>query len=72
VILLGAEDCPRFAPPSLPVEFDRTTLYLARAFRRHLAVMNEDLGSWECVGREFEAVWAADDLAALATTTPPS
>lgn len=71
-VLLGAVDVPRFAPPSLPAEFDRTTLYLARAFKRHWAVMLEDFGSWDCIGRELAAVWEADDLAALATTAPPS
>jgi len=60
---LSQVDVPRFAPPSSRPEFDRTTLYLARAFRRHLEVLREDLGDWECVGREFEAVWASDDAA---------
>ena len=59
-------DVPRFAPPAQPVEFDKTTLYLARAFRRHFAELKEDLGDWECIGREIEAVWAADDAAAAA------
>lgn len=57
-------DVPRYLPPSQPVEFDKTTLYLARAFRRHFLQMREDFGDWECVGREIEAVWSADDLAA--------
>jgi hypothetical protein len=57
-------EVPRFAPPSQPVEFDKTTLYLARAFRRHLEQMVEDYGSFECIGIELKAVWAADDAAA--------
>lgn len=57
-------DVPRFAPPAQPVEFDKTTLYLARAFRRHFMELREDFGSWDCIGREIEAVWQADDEAA--------
>lgn len=60
---LGAADVARYAPPALPVRFERTTLYIARAFRRHFEQMAFDFGSWECVGRELEAVWAADDQA---------
>lgn len=59
-------EVPRFAPPSQPVDFDKTTLYVARAFRRHFAEMRGDFGSWECIGRELEAVWRADDEAAAA------
>lgn len=40
---------------------DRTTVYLARAFRRHFTGMLDDLGSWECVGRELASVWSEDD-----------
>lgn len=54
---------PRFAPVSTPPTFDRTTLYLARAFRRHFEQMRLDFGDWECIGRELEAVWAEDDAA---------
>lgn len=60
---LGAAEVGRYSPPSMPVEFDRTTLYIARAFRRHFEQMALDFGSWECIGREFEAVWAGDDVA---------
>jgi hypothetical protein len=60
---LGAADVDRYSPPSMPVEFDRTTLYIARAFRRHFEQMALDCGSWECIGREFKAVWAGDDQA---------
>jgi hypothetical protein len=60
---LSQVDVPRFAPPSTVPTFDRTTLYLARAFRRHFEEMRADFGDWECVGRELEAVWAADDEA---------
>lgn len=58
---LGAVDVPRFAAPSEPPEFERTTLYLARTYRRHLEEMLADLGDWTCVGREFASVWAKDD-----------
>jgi hypothetical protein len=64
---LGAEDVPRFAPPAQSVEFDKTTLYLARAFRRHFEEMRATFGDWECVGRELAGVWEADDLARAAT-----
>ena len=60
---MSAVEVPRFAPPSTVPTFERTTLYLARAFRRHLGEMLDDFGSWECVGRELEAVWKADDQA---------
>jgi hypothetical protein len=56
-------DVPRFAPDTTPPTFDRTTLYLARAFRRHFEEMLEDFGSWRCVGSELEGVWQADDEA---------
>lgn len=51
----------RYAPPQAAPEFDRTTLYLARTFQRHLREMLEDFGSWECVGREIEAIWLQDE-----------
>jgi len=43
---------------------DKTTLYLARTFRRYWAEQKADLGQWECIGREFEAVWEEDDALA--------
>lgn len=61
--LLTHVEVPRFAPPSEPPEFDRTTLYLARSFRRHLEEMRAEFGDWVCVGREFEAIWRQDDEA---------
>ena len=60
---LSQVEVPRFAPEVIPPTFDRTTLYLARAFRRHLEEMQADFGSWACIGAEFEAVWRADDEA---------
>lgn len=56
-------EVPRFAPVNVPPTFDRTTLYLARAYRRHFEQMLEDLGDGECVMRELRAVWVADDEA---------
>ena len=56
-------EVPRFAPPATEQDFGKTTLYLARAYRRHLQEMLQDFGAWECVGREFQAVWDKDDLA---------
>jgi hypothetical protein len=44
-----------------PPTFERTTLYVARTFRRHFEAMLEDFGSWRCIGSELEAVWKADD-----------
>lgn len=58
---LGQVDVQRFVAPATVGTFDRTTLYLARAFRRHWEEALEDFGSWECIGREFQAVWKADD-----------
>lgn len=54
-------EVPRFAVPQDPPRFDTTTLYLARAYRKHFEAMREDFGDWECIGREIEAVWRADD-----------
>lgn len=51
-----------------PPQHDRTTLYLARTFRKHFQRMHEDLGSGECVWREFEAIWRLDDEAKEGTT----
>jgi hypothetical protein len=56
-------DVPRFVFDYTPPQFDRTTLYLARAFRRHFEEMKADFGDWDCVGREIEAIWSADDQA---------
>lgn len=54
-------EVPRFAAPAESPEFDRTTLYIARAFRRHFEELLAERGDWECVGRELAAVWARDD-----------
>lgn len=62
---LTSVEVPRFAPPSELPQFDRTTIYLARAFRRHFETMLEDLGDFECIGREIKGVWAADDAARM-------
>jgi hypothetical protein len=59
-------EVPRFAPASEPATVERTTLYLARAYRIHFGLKLEELGSWECVGREMAGVWEADDRAAAA------
>jgi hypothetical protein len=56
-------DVNRFVLDSAPPDFERTTLYLARAYKRHFAEMLADHGDWLCLGREIEAVWAADDEA---------
>ena len=52
---------PRFAAEVKASTHDRTTLYLARAFRRHWDEMLSDFGDWECIGRELESVWREDD-----------
>ena len=59
-LLLGAE-VPRFTPEVKASTHSKTTLYLARAFRRHWAEALADLGDWECIGRELEAIWREDD-----------
>lgn len=53
----------RFAPPQEAPQFDKTTQYIAVAFRRHLSEMLADFGDWECIGREFEAIWQQEDKA---------
>jgi hypothetical protein len=60
---LSSVDVPRFVAPQIQPTYDRTTLYLSRAFRRHFQEMLSDFGSWDCVGREIESVWTADDQA---------
>jgi hypothetical protein len=69
---LSQVEVPRFAPDATPPTFDRTTLYLARAFRRHFEEMLEDFGSWRCIGDELQAVWAADDAVKGAEGTGPA
>jgi hypothetical protein len=56
-------EVPRLAVSTDPPRFDTTTLYVARAFRRHWETMLEDLGDWECIGRELAEVWRLDDEA---------
>lgn len=56
-------EVPRFAPPSTPPEFDRTTVYLARSFRRHFEELLADFGAWDCIGKEIESIWRRDDEA---------
>ena len=51
----------RFAPPQDAPQFDRTTAYIANTFRRHFEELRADFGDWECIGREFEAIWAQAD-----------
>lgn len=54
-------DIGRYSAPQAAPSFDRTTAYLARVFRRHWEQMLEDMGDWECVGRELAEVWRVDD-----------
>lgn len=51
---------PRFEPEVRRYSFDKTTAYIARTFRRHLAEM---LSNGEDLARTFRAVWEEDDLA---------
>jgi hypothetical protein len=51
----------RFAPPQEAPQFDRTTVYIATAFRRHFEEMKSEGMDWECIGREFEAIWKHSD-----------
>jgi hypothetical protein len=51
----------RFAPPQEAPTFDRTFLYLAKTFRRFWTEALEDYGDWDCIGREFQAIWAEED-----------
>ncbi len=60
---LAQVEVQRFAPDTTPPTFERSTLYVARAFRRHWEEMLLDFGSWREVGAEIEAVWKADDEA---------
>lgn len=65
--LLAHVPVQRFAP-ELPVgSFDKTTLYIARTFRRHLEEMLADFGNGDCVFEEFKSIWVADEEAASKT-----
>jgi hypothetical protein len=59
--VLLATNIPRFEPEERHTSFDKTRLYLARAFRRHWEQSKEDGQDWVCIGKEIEAIWAADD-----------
>lgn len=61
--VLAQVPVPRFEPQAHDSCFDKRTLYLARTFRRHWQEMLSDFGAWDCIGREIEAIWAADDQA---------
>lgn len=61
---LSQVEIARYVRNDLPPTFDRTTLYIARTFRRHFEEMRADFGSWSCIGTELEAIWQLDDEAA--------
>jgi len=61
---LTSVDVPRFLSPVSPYTQEKTTLYLARTYRKHWQEMLSDFGSWECIGREFGEVWRLDDESA--------
>jgi hypothetical protein len=54
-------DVQRLAVSQDPPRFDKTTLYLARQFRRHWEQMLEDYGDAECIFREIREIWRLDD-----------
>lgn len=54
-------EIPRVQIPVRESSHEKTSLYLARAFRRHWVEMLGDHGDWVCIGREFEAIWREDD-----------
>lgn len=54
---LSQVEVPRYQPPTRAYHFDRTTAYLATTFERHWRQLLEDLGDWECVGRELQSHW---------------
>jgi hypothetical protein len=60
---LAQVEVERFAPQADAPSFDKTTLYVARAFRRHWEEMLADFGDWHCIGKELEEVWRLDDEA---------
>lgn len=60
---LAKVEVPRFQAPVSPYTQERTTLYLARTFRRHWESLLSDFGDWECIGRELQEVWRLDDEA---------
>lgn len=57
---LAQVEIPRYEEEPRTQSFDRTTAYLARTYQRHWRQLLADHGDWECVGRELQAVWAAD------------
>jgi len=58
---LSGLEIPRFLLEPRPTSHDKTSLYLARTFHRHFEEWKADLGSWECIGREIEQIWAEDE-----------
>lgn len=60
---LSTVEVQRFAPETGGASFEKTTLYVARAFRRHWEELLADYGDWECIGRDFEEIWKLDDEA---------
>lgn len=62
-------DVPRFEPVSREYAYDKTTRYIAVAFRRHLAEM---IANGEDLPRTFQAVWADEDAAKRAQGVAPS
>ena len=64
-------DVPRYEGQVHQHSFDRTTAYLARTFRRHWEEMLSEGRDWSCIGREFEAIWKADDDAQATTKRGP-
>lgn len=60
--LTGVE-VPRYEGPTRTYTAEKTTLYLARNFRRYFEEQLADGRDWACIGREFEEVWFADDAA---------
>jgi hypothetical protein len=60
-------EVPRVVVQAPPDTVTSTQRYVGTAFRRMWQEMLADYGSWECIGREFEALWAEDDRLAAAT-----
>lgn len=60
---LSSVEVPRYEGPQRSYSADKTTLYLARTFRRYFEERLAEGRDWAAWGREIEAIWQAEDAA---------
>lgn len=65
---LAQVEVQRFAPDTTAPTYEKTELYLARAYRRFFETSLADVGDWTSVGRNIEQIWKLDDEARALST----